>query len=595
MKESSFLQKHHRWKLDNHSHCVENLMGKVPRKIELNEQLFPGSSEMAERMRSHNWAATSLGPPGTWPQSLRTVLQIMLTTQHAMFLWWGPDLVQFYNDGYRPSLGNDRHPTALGAHGQEFWHEIWPVIGPQVDRVMEDGESTWQEDALVPILRNGSMSDVYWTYSYSPILDDDGEVGGTLVLVQETTARVLSERRTELLRVLSEELWSERSSGTSIWEVASGVIDQHESDFAFVLFYAAEDGGRALRLIARAGEVPNALRIPEVFTVNAASADPLGLSLVLSGDEKMTVTDLGNPPKRLFSDRWPEPLEQIVSVPVSFSEARRPYGVLVAGLNPRISLDDALHNHLSLLASQIATTFANAQVFEDMRAAAAVKDQFLGLVSHELRSPISTLVGNTHLLLRRADRLSNEDRQESLEEILTSSWKLQEVIENLLTLTRMDASDALDLQPVSLKDLVPNCVESFSRRNPERTVSIDSNASSPEVAGQETLLAMVVDNLLSNANKYSPAGRPIEVRIETREREWVEVSVRDYGIGFNEADAEKLFTPFHRTTSGKAFAPGLGLGLAVCKRIIEVHGGQIWASRRLDGSDFRFSLPNLNH
>ena len=284
-------------------------MSKAPQKVELSEQFFPGTSEMAERMRSHNWAATSLGPPETWPQSLRTVLHIMLTTQHPMFLWWGPDLVQFYNGGYRPSLGEDRHPGALGAHGREFWHEIWPIIGPQVDRVMEHGESTWQEDALVPILRNGRMEDVYWTYSYSPILDDDGEVGGTLVLVQETTARVLTERRADLFRVLSELLWTEGPPGTSIWEVASQAFAQHESDFAFVLFYAAEDGGRALRLMARAGSIPSEVQIPEVLTVKDASSDTLGLTRILNGDE-VAITDLKESGKRLYSEHWPEPLDR---------------------------------------------------------------------------------------------------------------------------------------------------------------------------------------------------------------------------------------------------------------------------------------------
>src|SRR3954452_2778667 len=118
---------------------------------------------MADRTRAFAWDQTPVGPPQSWPRSLRTVLNLLLGSQHPMFLWWGPDLVQFYNDGYRPSLGADRHPGALGARGREFWREIWPTIGSEIDGVMQRGQSTWHHDHLVPIFRNGRLEEVYWT------------------------------------------------------------------------------------------------------------------------------------------------------------------------------------------------------------------------------------------------------------------------------------------------------------------------------------------------------------------------------------------------------------------------------------------------
>ena len=90
-----------------------------------------GGGEMGERTRNFNWANTSVGSPDTWPQSLKTTVGILLTAKFPMFLWWGEDLIQFYNDAYRPSLGNNgKHPSALGAKGNETWPEIWPVIYP---------------------------------------------------------------------------------------------------------------------------------------------------------------------------------------------------------------------------------------------------------------------------------------------------------------------------------------------------------------------------------------------------------------------------------------------------------------------------------
>ncbi|MEO5511353.1 MAG: ATP-binding protein [Longimicrobiales bacterium] len=149
---------------------------------------------MARLCRSFDWDATVLGPPTGWTQSHRTIVSALLASRHPMFLWWGPDLVQVYNDAYRPSLC-DRHPQALGARGRDFWTDIWEAIGPQIEQVMSGGSSTWFEDQFLPIQRNGRLEDVYWTYSYSAVRDDDGHIAGTLVVCQETTSRIMTDRR----------------------------------------------------------------------------------------------------------------------------------------------------------------------------------------------------------------------------------------------------------------------------------------------------------------------------------------------------------------------------------------------------------------
>jgi PAS domain S-box-containing protein len=155
-----------------------------------------GGGEMGARMRAHDWAATPLGPPETWPQPLKTALRLLLNTGHPMYVWWGPELLCFYNDPYRQSIGAERHPSSLGQPGRAVWEEIWEIIGPQIDQVMSGGGATWNENALVPITRNGKREDVYWTYSYGPIDDPDTPtgVGGVLVVCTETTKTVLAER-----------------------------------------------------------------------------------------------------------------------------------------------------------------------------------------------------------------------------------------------------------------------------------------------------------------------------------------------------------------------------------------------------------------
>ncbi|MDP3075924.1 PAS domain-containing protein, partial [Bradyrhizobium sp.] len=160
---------------------------------------------MGDLTRAHDWSASPLGEPGTWPQSLRTAVRIALNTNHPMFIWWGAELIQFYNDAYRQTMGPERHPSALGQRGRDCWAEIWPIIGPQIEQVMSGGGATWHEKQLVPVTRHGKLEQVYWTYSYSPIDEDDG-IGGVLVVCQDVTgdvvaAEALREREAELARV----------------------------------------------------------------------------------------------------------------------------------------------------------------------------------------------------------------------------------------------------------------------------------------------------------------------------------------------------------------------------------------------------------
>src|SRR6476619_6324136 len=163
-----------------------------------------GETEMTRRVRAFDWSRTSLGPIEGWSNSLRATVGTLLHSRHPMFLWWGPELVQLYNDGYVPSFGHGKHPTALGQRGRDCWPEIWPIIGQQVDDVMQRGKPSWNEDQLVPIARNGRLEEVYWTYGYSPVFDDDGSIGGTLVVCSETTGRVVAERRLRTLRDIAE-------------------------------------------------------------------------------------------------------------------------------------------------------------------------------------------------------------------------------------------------------------------------------------------------------------------------------------------------------------------------------------------------------
>jgi signal transduction histidine kinase/CheY-like chemotaxis protein len=155
-------------------------------------------------MRAVDWVRTSLGPVETWPSSLRTTVGMLSHSPQPMFLWWGPELIQFYNDAYLPHFHFGEHPAAMGRRARDTWPDQWPIIGPKIDDMMNLGTPSWNEDVRVPIFRNGTLEETYWTYGHSPVFDEAGGIGGVLVICTETTERVVAARREQAARQAAE-------------------------------------------------------------------------------------------------------------------------------------------------------------------------------------------------------------------------------------------------------------------------------------------------------------------------------------------------------------------------------------------------------
>ncbi|MET0465538.1 MAG: ATP-binding protein [Chitinophagaceae bacterium] len=211
------------------------------------------AGEMAAIMRGKDWTDFPLGPPAAWPQSLQTALGIILHSRFPMFIWWGQDLLCFYNDAYRPSLGKDgKHPSILGEPAAEAWAEIWPIIHPLIKQVLDGGEATWSEDQLVPIYRNGSVEEVYWTFSYSRINNDEGEPYGVLVTCVETTEKVLGLRELQQANNLLQFATEAAELGTWDYNLLTGTfVGNHRLKSWFGIGPEKEtDLQRAIDLIA---------------------------------------------------------------------------------------------------------------------------------------------------------------------------------------------------------------------------------------------------------------------------------------------------------------------------------------------------------
>jgi K+-sensing histidine kinase KdpD len=253
-------------------------------------------------------------------------------------------------------------------------------------------------------------------------------------------------------------------------------------------------------------------------------------------------------------------------------------GTMIGAVNVLVDVTDRLAAEQALQKSADA-----------LRASNAVKDEFLGLISHELRTPVTTIFGNATLL---ADRAELADRERTMVgDILGDSDRLLRIVENLLQLTKLGAGSELDLEPQVLDHVVHRAVASYRRRHPDREVRLTTSPPSAVVDGDSTAIELLIENLLSNADKYSPTGEPIDVLIQRRGGEAC-LHVLDRGIGITADDAGSVFTTFYRTDEARLAASGMGVGLAVCKRIVEAQDGRVWAGPRVGGgADVGFALP----
>jgi len=215
-------------------------------------EVLAGGGEMGALMRALDWAATPLGPVEGWPRSLITAVTLILESRYPMLVVWGSDLIQFYNDAFRPILGATKHPAALGQRASDCWAEIWDVIAPLFARVREAGEAIWMDDLPLLLDRYGYLEETHFAFSYSPIRDDSGRIGGILVTCTETTERVLGERRLHTLRDLAARTAAVKTI-IDVCTVSAATLAENQADIPCALLYLLDGAGAEARLAAMTG------------------------------------------------------------------------------------------------------------------------------------------------------------------------------------------------------------------------------------------------------------------------------------------------------------------------------------------------------
>jgi hypothetical protein len=339
----------------------------LPAATSRTPEIFVGNGEMATLMRSKDWTQTPLGPPQQWPEALKVATRILLTSRFEMWLGWGPEIAFLYNDAYRPTLGL-KHPDSLAKPTRELWAEIWHDVGPRLRKVYEQGEATFDRALLLILERHGYPEETYHTFSYSPVLDDDGQVGGVLCAVTEDTDRVISERRLGSLRVLASSL-AAADSRRAVLKAAQAGLAENPHDLPFVLTYLFEDGGSAC-LACATGFPEGHPAAPERLDRSAPGPWPLDRAEAVVGLSGLTDLPTG---------AWNRPPAQAVIVPLTGQGGEAPVGAMVVGLNPHRLFDADYLSFLKLLAGQISSGLASADAFEAEHRRATVLAEALGM------------------------------------------------------------------------------------------------------------------------------------------------------------------------------------------------------------------------
>ena len=553
---------------------------------------------LAKLVQESDWTKTPLGSSEDWPQSLKTIVRVMLASRFAMWMSWGPELTFLYNDAYAKMTLGKKHPWALGKPSQKVWEEIWDDIGPRIQKVLDTGEATWDEALLLFLERSGYREETYHTFSYSPLAGDDGQVAGHLCVVTEETDRVIGERRLKTLRSLAAEL----SKAITEEDVVSSLLrslSENEQDLPFTLSYFLPQNVTQARLVCRTGIAPDHPAAPEVIDLSDKN-QPWPMSDLLSGKDSVVVEDLAERFGSLPTGAWDSPPNRALLLPMMSQAQSTPAGIIVIGLNPYRPLDVSYVGFLNLLAGQIAASIAKARAYEEEKKRAEAlaevdraKTLFFSNVSHEFRTPLTLMLAPLEDLLAEPNGISPQ-HHERLEIAHRNSLRLLKLVNTLLDFSRIEAGRfQASYEPTDLSQLTSELASVFRSAMERAGLNFIINCPSIDepVYVDRELWEKIVFNLLSNAFKFTFDGE-IEISIAACEA-GVELSVRDTGTGIPAEELPHLFERFYRVKNAHARTfEGSGIGLALVQELAKQHGGTAKVQSEMGrGSTFSVTIP----
>jgi PAS domain S-box-containing protein len=565
-----------------------------PSDRQLIESVFAGNGEMATRMRELDWSGTPLGPVEHWSQALRTCVRILLDSGCAMAICWGPDFTFLYNDGYMQLIGT-KHPWALGLPCREVIPEAFDLVESIYVGVVRERKASFLADLPSPVNRSNYLEDCYFTNLISPLPDDNGNVGGVLATVLETTERVLEERRRHLLSDLAS-----RTAGAQtedeVWRVCTETLDENRISLPFAFLYEYRPSEHRAYLAGASVETDEALRPP---VIDCRSENFWRLNPAMAKDG--VLIELGDRASGVPVPSWPDTPREACVVPIRLGEHSEVLGFLVAGIHPGRAFDDAYRQFVFRITEQITIGLASASAFEQERRRAdalaevdRAKTQFFSNVSHEFRTPLTLMLGPLDEVLSQASkRLSPEDH-EQLIAVRRNGLRLLKLVNTLLDFSRIEAGRAqASYQQTDLTTFTTEIASAFDSAMQDAGLrfSVECRPVEEPVYVDRDMWEKIVLNLLSNAYKFTFSG---EIALTLKPVDGaVELQVRDTGVGIPEEHREQVFERFHRIESTQARTfEGTGIGLALVEELVKLHGGSVRVESAVGaGSTFTVTIP----
>ncbi len=553
--------------------------------------------EMGKLIRSMDWTRTPLGPIESWPQSLRTTVSLCLASNFPISLAWGPRHVQIYNDGYWPICGG-KHPQSMGQDFTECWASPWPVIEDAFTRARA-GETSYIENQRMFLDRNGYLEETFFTFSFSPIRDETGGVGGLFHPVTETTIKMLSERRTRALRDLAARA-GKAQDVEEAFTLAAQTLADWDLDLPFVLFYVVDSQGDEARLVTQKGLAAGSPASPRSIGLSTPGGNAWPLAEVFRSKQTQQVDDLETKFGSLPCGPYPESPSTALVLPIIPPGCGGALGFLVAGVSARLPLNEAYRAFYDLAAAGVTAAVASARAYSEERKRAEAlaeidraKTAFFSNVSHEFRTPLTLILGPLEEELAESHDPLPPARRERLEMAHRNSLRLLRLVNMLLDFSRIEAGRIqASYEPTDLAGLTLELVSVF--RSAVEKAGLTLNADCPPmpepVYVDREMWEKIVLNLLSNAFKHTFDGS-INVTLRWRASH-VEMTVADSGVGIPAAELPRLFERFYRVKGTKSRThEGTGIGLALVKELVALHGGKIVVeSKEGQGSIFAVTI-----
>ena len=558
-----------------------------------NINFLEGSDDMSSLIRSLDWAESPLGPVEGWPQSLRTTISLCLASNFPIDIIWGPEHTQIYNDGYRIVCG-EKHPESLGMNFTECWAPAWPVIGKPFEQALE-GATSFLENQRIFISRNGYLEETFFTFSFSPIRDESGDIAGLFHPVTETTATMVGERQTRVLRDLTERLGPAKSR-SDVFRWASNTLSAFDLDLPFTLLYELDEKSQTYRLSGSTGVDAHSSVNPQTLLPTDDEVWPMERLL---NEGALEVSGL----RARFENVRCGPYEEAPNT--GFARAIRqpgvslPVALFMAGASSRLPMTDAYRGFYDLLALAFGAALSRVAAYEEehtriekLAQIDRAKTIFFSNVSHEFRTPLTLMLGPLE------EALQTEDLPSAQRERLTianrNASRLLKLVNTLLEFSRIE-SGRIDASytPTDLASFTADLASSFRAACTRAGLELTVNCAPLRMPVwiDRDMWEKIILNLLSNAFKFTLLG---SIKVSLRElNDATVLTISDTGVGIPAAELARIFDRFHRVEGqyGRS-VEGTGIGLSLVKELVQAHGGTISVeSVEGQGTQFDVRIP----